>query len=487
MNADVSKKSTGRKAVRSAMRARSFSSQPSPKGETIPAPVIVMRWDDESDTEKNIQELGDSSTVFVELSKQVFILRSRRGTWFYASSQGLQMFGERWERIVAERGAQAALWLGDGTAVSFSHLDAEARAESPKSAFVLAQGDTPAVLRALLFGFLHGVPVHLVEKDRLRRPPTSPIPAGTALIKQTVGGSGVRRCQFFTLEQVAADVDRLYSALDLGARGVGVAAISCAHSFGLTMTVLQTLFHGVPTCYAPQPFALPLMEAMRPHARVFLPGVPALWKAWLMGAVNFTNVSLGISAGSPLTLVLERMARESHGLKIHNLYGTSECGAVSWDSSNDLREEESSLGRLLPGVAVDVTDTGRLMVRSSSVGLGYDQFLPQEQYGEGEFLTSDEITLHHGQLLFQRSVGEGINVAGRKLSPGEIARKIQTASGLSGVVVRGVKSRDPERCQDILAEVDLPQDQIDAPFKMKACSLLAPWEVPRRWIGISPQ
>lgn len=393
------------------------------------------------------------------------------------------MFGERWDRIVAERGAQAALYLGDGSGVSFARLDAEARATPQTGEYVLAQGDAPTILRALLAGFLHQVPVHLVEKDRQRRVPATPLPAGTALIKQTVGGSGIRRCQFFTLEQIAADVDRLHAALDLGSCGVGVAAISCAHSFGLTMTVLQTLFHGVPTCFAPQPFAQPLMTTMKPHARVFLPGVPALWKAWLMGEVDFAKVSLAVSAGSPLTLALERLALEKQGLKIHNLYGTSECGTVSWDESKGLREDESDLGGPLPGVAVETDAAGHLVVRSSSVGLGYDETLAEERYGDGVFTTSDQITLRGGRLWFRESVGAGINVAGRKLSPSEIAKKIQRAAGLPGVTIRRGRSRDPERCEDVVAELDLPQAAIDAEFKMRACSLLAPWEVPRKWIG----
>jgi hypothetical protein len=347
------------------------------------------------------------------------------------------MFDERWDRIVAERGAQAAFYLADGSATTFRELDAEARAAKPAGDHILAQGDTPALLRALLAGFLHGVPVQLVEKDRQRRVPAIPPPAGTALIKQTVGGSGVRRCQFFTLDQMAADVDRLHAALDLDARGVGVAAISCAHSFGLTMTVLQTLFHGVPTCYAPQPFAQPLMDAMRHHPRVFLPGVPALWKAWLMGEVRFDNVSLAISAGSPLTLKLERLALEQHALKIHNLYGTSECGAVSWDDSAVLREDERDLGRLLAGVTVQNEPDGRLSVTSSSTGLGYDQTLPNERYGGGVFTTCDQIELRDGHLLFQQSLGAGINVAGRKLSPAEIAKKIQHAASLDFVRIYG--------------------------------------------------
>ena len=393
------------------------------------------------------------------------------------------MFGERWERIVRERGAQAALYLADGRATTFRELDEEARALRPQGDHVLVQGDVPQILRLLLSGFLHGIPVQLVEKDRARRVPACPPPAGTALIKQAVGGSGVRRCQFFTFEQIAADVDRLYEALDLGARGVGVAAISCAHSFGLTMTVLQTLLHGVPTCHAPQPFAQPLMDAMRHHARLFLPGVPALWKAWLTGNVGFGNVSLALSAGSPLTLGLERLALEKHGLKIHNLYGASECGAVCWDETAGLREDEGDLGALLPGVQVQQEAAGCLVVRSSSVGLGYDEPLPQEQYGAGAFTTCDQIVPHGTRLQFQQCLGAGINVAGRKLSPAEIAEKITRASGLQRVKIHGVCSRDPERCQDIVAELDLPQAEIGAALKITACSLLAPWEVPRKWIG----
>jgi long-chain acyl-CoA synthetase len=279
------------------------------------------------------------------------------------------MFGERWDRIVAERGAQAALYLADGSVTTFRQLDAEARATRPAGDHVLAQGDAPEMLRALLAGFLHGIPVHLVEKDRQRRVPAIPLPAGTALIKQTVGGSGLRRCQFFTLDQIAADVDRLHSAaLDLGARGVG-----CGGDFMRALVRpdddgAANAIHGVPTCFAPQPFAQPLMEAMKHHARVFLPGVPALWKAWLMGEVRFGNVSLAISAGSPLTLELERLALEKHGLKIHNLYGTSECGAVSWDDSDVLRSDARDLGSLLPGVQTQTDHKGRLVVTSSSGG-----------------------------------------------------------------------------------------------------------------------
>jgi len=57
------------------------------------------------------------------------------------------------------------------------------------------------------------------------------------------------------------------------------------------------------------------------------------------------------------------------------------------------------------------------------------------------------------------------------------------AAQLDRVKIHGAPSRDPERCQDIVVVLDLPQAQIDPAFKITACSLLAPWEVPRQWIG----
>ena len=176
---------------------------------------------------------------------------------------------------------------------------------------------------------------------------------------------------------------------------------------------------------------------------------------------------------------------EKHGLKIHNLYGASECGAVSWDDSGAVRGDGRDLGVLLPGVRAGCDAAGRLIVSSSSTGLGYDEMLPGENYGGGVFATCDQIEVREGRLFFERSLGGGINVAGRKLSPAEIAEKIMRATDLTKVAIRGAASRDPERCQDVVAELDVPQKDICAEFKARACALLAPGEVPRKWIGRS--
>lgn len=394
------------------------------------------------------------------------------------------MFADRWKQIVALKGDEVALWHPGG-ALSFRALEAAARSLAPQSCsrlgrFYLAQGDGPEITTALLAGFLHGKPVHVVEKDRSRRVPSCCVPRQTALVKQTVGSSGVRRCQFFTLGQIAADVNRLHSALRLAEHGVALAPLSVAHSFGLTTTVLQTLFHGVPTHWLPTPFPVTLAEAIGQHERLFLPGVPAMWKAWLMAGLDLSRVSLAVSAGSPLTLELEQRVRETFNLKLHNLYGTSETGTISYDDSDSARTNAADLGKLLPGITAR-EEQGRLLVESDAVGLGYDTIQAGELFYLGRHRTWDRISQDNGRLLFQGCEGPGINVASRKLSPAVIADKIRAATGIRHVRIHGQTSRDPERVQDVVACVGITPDQLTPDFKSKACISLAPWEVPRHW------
>jgi len=61
--------------MRFAANERSFSCQPRPKGETIPAPVMAMRWDEGGGKDKSGKLNGEIGVAVVELTNQVFILR----------------------------------------------------------------------------------------------------------------------------------------------------------------------------------------------------------------------------------------------------------------------------------------------------------------------------------------------------------------------------------------------------------------------------
>jgi long-chain acyl-CoA synthetase len=390
------------------------------------------------------------------------------------------MIHKRWQQVLATHRDSTAL-IAQGVSYTFAELEAGAMAlPLPATGPVIAQGGAVEVLLAILAAALHGRCVQVVEKDRQQRVPQSAIPAETFLIKQTVGATGLRRCQFFTAAQVLADVDRLHTALGLADCDATVAAISPAHSYGLTVTVLQTLLHGLPTHWVAQPFPEPLSDALQQHERAFLPGIPALWRAWLMARAPLQHCALCVSAGSPLTLELEQKFRDATGQKLHNLYGTSESGAVSYDASLEPRTQASYVGTLLQGVCV-TSQSGELCIQSDAVGIGYDLPLPSELFHQGQFLTTDQGTLSGTELHWHGCRGEGINVAGRKISPDEIAGKLRHALGIQ-VHVHSETSRDPERCQQVVAQLHLPASALTPALKQQACAHLAPWELPRRWV-----
>lgn len=402
------------------------------------------------------------------------------------------MFGECWQKILDAQGGDTAL-RHPGGALSFHELEKQALALEPQvcpmlGRFFLAQGGGVEIARSLLAGLLRDLPVQIVEQDRARRPPACPAPPGTALIKQTVGASGIRRCQFFSQAQLIAEAARLHTALGLAECGVALAPLSVAHSFGLTTTLLPMLLHGLPVHWLPTPFPATLAEALSTSERAFLPGVPAMWKAWLLAKLDLSRAHLAVCAGSPLTLELEENVRRHSGLKLHNLYGTSETGAISYDATEAPRLSATCLGQLLPGV--DATTVGtqqRLLVESDAVGLGYDAPMPGEIFSKNQHLTWDSIHITEGTLHFHGCLGTGINVASRKLSPDDIATKIRAATGIEALRIYGRPSRDPERVQDVVAELCLPESEITQEFKSRACAQLAPWEVPRQWNGQNGQ
>lgn len=391
------------------------------------------------------------------------------------------MILERWQHVLERQRDAVALYSADRN-LTFARLDELARGQEGR----VASGSVQSVMVGVLAAILRGEVVQVVERDRERRAPACAPPAGTFLIKQTVGATGVRRCQFFTAAQIMADVDRLHSALGLEQCDAVISAISPAHSYGLTTTVLQTLLHGLPLHAVGEPFPNLLRPALEAHERAFVPGIPALWRAWLMVGLPMTRARRCISAGSPLTLELERRFFGAHGKKLHTLYGTSESGAISYDAEDVPRESADDVGTLLPGVEAWVSGHGLLQVRSDAVGIGYDLPLPGEVFGQGEFLTSDGAVLAPPRLLWQGCRGQGINVAGRKLSPGEIAAKLRSALGIEGVHVHGETSADPERCQQVVAQIAMAPQQLTMEMRQRACAGLAPWELPRRWVATLP-
>lgn len=388
----------------------------------------------------------------------------------------------RWLETARRFADEPAVFDGDEV-LSFAALARLAESAPSVDRPVVARTGGISFLIDLLRAWRDGQAAIPVEKEapepQLRRQP----PAGIHLVKYTPGAAGIPRGIFVTGDQLAADAARLVAAMGLQPGEPNLAVISLAHSYGFSNVVLPLLFHGVPVRMVAVPFPRVLEDAMRRHPSVVLPAVPPMWRAWLRsGVLRDAPVRLAISAGAPLPLELEQSVFDDCGLKIHNFYGTSECGGIAYDSSESPRPDAGLLGTALDGVDVSIHESGRLLVRSDAVADSYEIPRDDDLLGGGAHLTRDLATIDAAGLIrLTGTTGGAINVAGRKVSPSKVEAAILATGLATAVRVSAIPSADPERHEEIAAEIKLsPGISLDQ-LKSAAAETLQSWEIPRHW------
>ena len=253
-----------------------------------------------------------------------------------------------------------------------------------------------------------------------------------------------------------------------------------AHSYGFSNLVLPLLLHGIPLVIGDAPLPERLKRAAAEFSAVTLPGVPALWRTWADAAAIPSNVRLAISAGAPLPLRLEEEIFSREGIKVHNFYGSSECGGIAYDRTEKPRPDPALVGTALEGVKVKVDGDGCLMVESEAVGLGYWP-APEPALGSGRFITSDLARIDGDRIFLEGRRNDLINVAGRKISPEAIERVLSGCDGVRDCVVFGVAESREERFERVVAAVALADGASLDGVKQFAQERLATWQWPKEW------
>lgn len=307
------------------------------------------------------------------------------------------------------------------------------------------------------------------------------MPPGIAHLKMTSGSTGEPRTVMFRPEQLAADAENIRTTMGLDRTCPNVAVISVAHSYGFSNLVLPLLLHGHPLVIVPDALPSSLRAACATGHRITLPAVPAMWRAWWKsGLIKEMPIALAISAGAPLPLEVERGIHEGTGIKIHNFFGSSECGGIAYDRTTVPREDASLAGTAMDGVNLGLGDGGRLVVESAAAGEGYWP-ASDDALGGGIFFTSDLVELQQGNVLMRGRMSDAINIAGRKLNPADVEAALLSCEGVRHCVVFGVASADPARCEDTIACVSATEDLTPARLSSWLGERLQTWQLPRRY------
>ena len=388
----------------------------------------------------------------------------------------------RWLETSRRHAARPAIFEGDRI-LTFADLAAAVVQAPLATAPVIARSGSWDFFVEILRAWRDGQAVIPLERDTPVPVLAVPPPAGTCLVKYTPGAAGISRGIFLSAPQVIADGDRLAAAMGLTPDVPNLAVISPAHSYGFSNLVLPLILHGVPIHFAAVPFPRAIEEIFKQHGALAVPAVPSMWRAWhRSGILKGAPISLALSAGSPLPLPLENEVFAAWGLKIRNFYGASECGGISLDTTEKPRESAAVVGTPLPGVLLSTGLDGRFLVESTSVATAYD--LPREDdlLGNGCYLTRDLGFIHAaGQIHLTGTLGGAINVAGRKVSPAKVEAALLATGLVRRVKVSGVPSHDPERFEEISADVDLLESTTLDRVKSALGEALQTWELPRHW------
>jgi long-chain acyl-CoA synthetase len=388
------------------------------------------------------------------------------------------MLYERWRQTAAARPGELALRdVSSGRRWTFAQLADEAERHAVPEGLVHPQGHGPEFILTVLAAWRGKRIVWPLEPGPVPSA-IAPPPRQCTHLKSTSGTDGSPRVAAFTAEQLAADADNIVATMGLRAEQPNLGVISLAHSYGFSNLVTPLLLHGIPLILAPSPLPEAIRLAAAKEKCLTLAAVPAMWRSWHEARAIPTSIRLAISAGAPLPLALEREIFQSRGLKVHNFYGSSECGGIAYDASDTPREDSALAGAPLQGVNLSLNADGCLRVQSQAVG---ETYWPQatESLGGGHFQTTDVAELRDGMVFLRGRLSDEINVAGRKLWPETVERALLAHPRVRECLVLGAPSSHEERTETIMAVV--AGSTTETELKEFLLETLPAWQVPREW------
>lgn len=391
------------------------------------------------------------------------------------------MLYERWRGIAAARSAATALH-DHSTARQWTFAElfrAAEKAPPPSVRIIHPQGCCASFVIDVLRGWRANAVVCPLESGQA--PPLVSIPPPPCVhLKTTSATAGTPRTVAFTAEQLAADAENIVATMGLRTDWPNLGTISMAHSYGFSNLVLPLLLHGIPLIIVPAPLPEAIRRASGGQFALTVPAVPALWRAWHEAGAIPANIRLAISAGAPLPIDLEKAVFEDLGIKIHNFYGSTECGGIAYDNTLVPRRDETCVGAPMRNVTLSLNQGGCLYVDSRAAG---DSYWPEptSDLGHGRFQTGDLAELKDGLVYLRGRITDLINIAGRKVSPDQIEQALRTHSAIRECVVFGVPERESDRTELIVGCVAATEPLTGEQLRQHLLATLPAWQVPRDW------
>jgi long-chain acyl-CoA synthetase len=423
-------------------------------------------------------------------------------------------FDSFWTQVLKARSRETAIFSDDCSSLrTFQQVEEErARWRSRLSAFspgdcvVAAIGNDPSWPAFLLASWDRGLVVAPLEPDlqpaqldrilqltqaqglvagekieRFERWPIRWNGPRPELLKITSGTTGAPRAVRFRESQILADCRNICKTMGIGPNDINLGVIPFSHSYGFSNLIAPLLYQGTGLVCSTDRMPRAVYNHLLNCGATVFAGTPALFQALssLTSTHKSETIRLCISAGAPLAPEISRQFHTRLGLKIHSFYGSSECGGIAYDRSEDPERPSGFVGTPLDGVELVKMDEDRIAVRGPNVGDGYFPEPNPTMLDGIQFVPGDMIEWTNLGLRLVGRVSDFVNIAGKKVHPSIIEEHLRKFPGVIDAIVFGIPSAN--RNEDLVAYV-VASDTVSRQLLESHCREgLSDWQVPREF------
>ena len=320
-----------------------------------------------------------------------------------------------------------------------------------------------------------------IDIQRFDRPAISWKGPSPDLLKITSGTTGAPRAVRFRESQLMADCRNICETMGIRPDDVNFGVIPLSHSYGFSNLITPLLYQGTSLVCSTDRMPRAVYNHLQSCGATVFPGTPALFQA--LGSLSDIHKSVGlrlcVSAGAPLAPEVSRRFHCRFGLKIHSFYGSSECGGIAYDRSEDLERPSGFVGTPLNGVKVTKIDDGRISVRGPNVADGYFPAPDIEVLDGTRFVPSDIIEWTNLGLQLVGRVSDFVNIAGKKVHPSTIEEHLRKLPGVLDAIVFGIPSAN--RNEELVAYVVAGNGVSRQGLEDHCREGLSSWQVPREF------
>jgi long-chain acyl-CoA synthetase len=301
------------------------------------------------------------------------------------------------------------------------------------------------------------------------------------LLKITSGTTGAPRGVRFRQTHLLADCQNICQTMGLRPDDLNFGVISFPHSYGFSNLITPLLYQGTGLVCSTDRMPRAVYDRLQSCGATVFPATPALFQALssLSDIRKPDRIRLCISAGAPLASEVARQFHRSFGLKIHSFYGSSECGGIAYDRSEDPELPTGFVGTPMNGVQLVKIDDGRIAVHGPNVADGYFPDAEFEVLDGVRFVPGDIIAWSKPGLQLVGRVSDFVNIAGKKVHPSVIEEHLRQLPGVIDAIVFGIPS--PTRNEDLVAYVVTSNAVSRQALESHCREGLSSWQVPREF------